>query len=65
MAAVQARQDSRRSAELGKRAGGTLMQGVKGIVTFPRILKTLKNTEASTGRAGTFGIHGVGPRAQT
>ena len=30
------------SAARGKLAGGTLMQGVKGIVAFPRILKTIK-----------------------
>ena len=39
MAAVQTRQDSQRSAELGKRTGGTLMQGMKGNVAFPQILR--------------------------
>ena len=43
MAAVQARQDSQRSAELGKRAGGMLLQGMQGDVTFPQILKQLEH----------------------
>ena len=42
VAAVQARQDAQRTAALGKRAGGALVQRMRGNVAFHRILKTIK-----------------------